>query len=118
LRSMLMVPAPRPHGLTSPDVGSLVNLACDSPLAVRLSMEHPEGAALSLRRAAVRAESRALSAASIQIRQESCDVIKAAKVLLEQTRTELARLRATRAVALRICPRHADNDATLRALGC
>ena len=76
-------------------------------------MNHQEDAAPSLRRAAVRAESRALSAASMQIRQDSCDVIKAAKAILEQTRIELACLRATRAVALRICLRHADSDAAL-----
>ena len=79
-------------------------------------MNHQEDAALSLRRAVVRAESRALSATSIQIRQESCDLIKAAKAILEQSRIELALLRATRAVALQICLRHADSDAALSSL--
>jgi hypothetical protein len=79
-------------------------------------MNAPEAAALSLRRAAVRAESRALSAASIQIRQESRDVIKTAKAILEQSRIQLACLRATRALALEICLRHADSDAALSPL--
>ncbi len=79
-------------------------------------MEHSEADALALRRAAVRAESRALSATSTQIRQESCDVIKAAEAILEQSRIELARLRVTRAAALKIRLRHSDNDAALSSL--
>lgn len=79
-------------------------------------MNHQEAAALSLRRAAMRAESRALSVASIQIREESRDVIKAAKVILEQTRMELARLRSIRAAALTMCLRRADGDAALSSL--
>src|SRR5262245_3205647 len=113
---MLTLPAPWPHGLTSPDVGSSVNLACDSPVPVRQTMNHQEATALPLRRAAVRAESRALWAASVQIRQDSCDVIEAAKAILEQSRIELARLRATRAAALRICLRLEDSDAVLSSL--
>ena len=79
-------------------------------------MEHAEGAVQALRRATVRAEGRALSAASIQIRQESRDVIKAAKAIFEQSRIELARLSVTRAVALALCHRRADSDAVASSL--
>jgi hypothetical protein len=76
-------------------------------------MNQQDTIALALRRAIVRAESRALSVASIQIRQESRDAIKASKAILEQSRIELARLRVTRALVLGLCLRHAESDAAL-----
>src|SRR5262249_47435357 len=114
---MLSVPAPWPHGLTSPDVGSSVNLALGfRPYPVRLSMDHQASNALALRSAAVRAEMSALSAASVQIRADSSDAIRTAKAILEHSRIELARLRVTRAVALTICLPDADSDAALSSL--
>ena len=56
-------------------------------------------AAQALRRAAVRAESRALSEVSIEIREESRALIENSKLLLVKSRVELARLRESRALA-------------------
>ena len=47
-----------------------------------------------LDRAAVRAQSRALCALSLEIRQESCVAIETSKLLLARSQIELARARA------------------------
>lgn len=69
-------------------------------------MDYLRIAAPPLDHAAVRAHSRALAAASIEIRQESRDAIETSKVRVARSRIELARLRETcrRLVVSRMLP--------------
>jgi hypothetical protein len=92
-RATLKLPAPWPHGLTSPDVESSVNLACFAPIAVEAYMDRSELLALSLRGAALGARRSALSAENIEIRQESRAAMATSKVRVARTLIERTRLR-------------------------
>ena len=62
-------------------------------------MDSSDVAAQTVHRAAARVRSRALSAASVEIRQESRAAIEDSKAAIARARVQVARLRETRRIA-------------------
>ena len=113
--AILTSPAPWPHGLTPAGVETPVNLACDSRPPVRLPMNSPHVVvAQPLDRAAVRAQSLALCALSLEIRQESRVAIETSKLLLARSQIELARARAMHRTLECATPVHESSQSAAR----